>query len=385
MKEPAHSFGWWRGPMFIGLLGGASVIFFSGLAPAGLTVATGLVALGSLSRHRPPPAQPVTEEESPRPSEPAQGAESEALRTLCLHTLPIWCRHLESARAHTETAVAQLTYRFAALVERLDRTVTALRQTSENPEIVGTFERSNVSLQALIESLRATQQGRTTMLQEVRTLTCHNDELKRMAVEVMKVAEQTNLLALNAAIEAARAGDAGRGFAVVADEVRKLSTMSRQTADGMTIKVNAVNAAIAQTFHAAEQAAAEDDEVLGRSDASVHGVLAGFTHIIDELRQSAEATQAEAFGIRREIEDMLVALQFQDRTSQILAQVCGNLSEMEAMITSPESSDPAHAAELDSSAWLARMEQSYAMLEQRLNHIGARDHPFDEQEQITYF
>jgi methyl-accepting chemotaxis protein len=91
--------------------------------------------------------------------------------------------------------------------------------------------------------------------------------------------------------------------------------------------------------------------------------MSTFNCIVDDLVRSAEIMQQEGKGIRNEIEDMLVALQFQDRTSQILAQVSSNLDELKESVG--QGNDNLNAA-----VWLEKMERGYAMLEQRLNHVG---------------
>ncbi len=376
-----------RLPTVIGLVGGGLILAFSGMSIGGTAAAMFMVSSGIASGRWCERTSNMAierirqlEAESARAEQTSQ----EGLSELCLCTLPIWRRHIESARGHTEEAVAELTGRFGTLVQRLDTTVATSRRATENGSIVGIFERSDCTLQEVVDSLRTTQQGRMGMLEEVRALTAYNDELKRMAGDVVKIAEQTNLLALNASIEAARAGDAGRGFAVVAEEVRKLSRLSRETADRMTGKVNGINAAIGQTFSVAEQAADKDAAVLNRSDAAIREVLGGFGRVVEELRHSAAVMQDEGSGIRQEIEEMLVALQFQDRTSQILAQVYGNIGELEEVI-GRLAADEAAIAAIDVSAWLQRMEQSYAMLEQRLNHSGTSDCSRVESNEITFF
>jgi methyl-accepting chemotaxis protein len=313
------------------------------------------------------------------------------LDDLCLEALPIWNRHVETARRQTEEAITSLTNRFAALVQRLETTVSASRQSSGqtgagDSGITNTFGQSEKTLHDVVDALRSTQSSRSSMLNEIRTLTNYTDELKHMAAEVAAIAGQTNLLALNAAIEAARAGEAGRGFAVVADEVRKLSTLSSNTGKNMSDKVGVINDAIAAAFRIAEQSAQEDDGVLSRSESAIQEVLSGFTCMVEELDQSTEVMRNEADGIREEIADMLVALQFQDRTSQILAQVTSNLAQLETTIRErqQERRHGGRLAPIDVRAWLDRMEKNYAMLEQRVNHHGKRADA-DKQAEVTFF
>lgn len=314
---------------------------------------------------------------------PSQPVKIQELETLCLEALPIWSRQVESARAQTEQAVSALSAQFAQLVERLNATI----QTSEtltgshNDDSIGKiFHHAETRLKAVTDSLQKAQIGREQMLGEIRQLTGYTEELKQMAASVAAIAAQTNLLALNAAIEAARAGESGRGFAVVADEVRKLSSISSVTGKEMTDKVNVINNAITGAFKVAEQANVEDEQVLSRANANIDEIMNNFTSLVASLGQSSDILRDEGMGIRGEIEQVLVALQFQDRTSQILSQVRENLNELRTDLESEHANDTG----LDVHAWLARMEQSYAMNDQRVNHSG-EDSGANAQDEITFF
>lgn len=384
-------------PLALALIAGAMLLLSGGVSPStgAMVVAllAGGVGVGYLLKRRVRDIeahygrQALTAEQQQR--EFSQSV-VKGLDELCVIALPIWNRHLETARSQTEEALNALTQRFAALVERLETTLAASRQSSgqgSGHEGVGAvFSRSEQSLTQVVGVLRTTQQGRIAILDEIRTLTHYTEELKGMATEVAAIAGQTNLLALNAAIEAARAGEAGRGFAVVADEVRKLSTLSSNTGQHMTEKVNVINDAITKAFRVAEQSAANDGEVLGQSEASIRLVMRDFTGMVDGLSRSAGIMQEEGVGIRQEIEDMLVALQFQDRTSQMLAQVQGNLTELEKTVRVQQAAGASgeRVAPIDVRAWLDKMERSYAMLEQRINHTGQRTQT-SSQPEITFF
>ncbi|WP_445946916.1 methyl-accepting chemotaxis protein [Shewanella sp.] len=306
---------------------------------------------------------------------------------LCLQVFPIWRRQVETTRVQTETATTDLALSFSNLVERLNHSFSS--STGGNKEkntIESTFDFAEKSLQSVIGSLQTTQHDRAAILDEVRMLTSYTEELKRMAAEVDAIAGQTNLLALNAAIEAARAGEAGRGFAVVADEVRKLSSLSSATGKNMTEKVNVINNAVNNAFAVAEKATLDDDGIMDRAENSIKEVLSSFGTTVKELAQSKSVMQEEGRHIQQEIEKMLVSLQFQDRTSQILAQVNNSMGELSETMEHAHSNQQLGKAfsEKDVSHWLTKMEKGYAMLEQRSNHDSHQEKA-DQVEEITFF
>lgn len=382
-------------PTVMGLLGAISVMIFAGVTLLHALIATSLFVAGIVSGLWANRAQKVqvrcAVQDAVERLQQDSGMTDSAheLENLCLNILPIWNRHIETARSQTEQAISALTDRFAGLVQRLETTVRVSRESSgvgSGGGVMEVFEFSESVLQGILSSLRNTQEGRMAILDEVRVLTSYTEELKEMASEVAKIAGQTNLLALNAAIEAARAGEAGRGFAVVSDEVRNLSTLSSETGKNMTSKVNVINEAIVNAFHIAEQSAAKDEDVLTHSETSIREVMDRFSKVVRSLTDSATVMQEEGEGIRYEIEDMLVELQFQDRTSQILAQVRSNLAEMEESILGQQSDRDAgrEPSGFDVDMWLRRMEQTYAMLDQRLNHSGTATQS-SAQPEITFF
>lgn len=288
--------------------------------------------------------------------------------------LPVWSRHIDTARRHTEEAITALAARFAALVQRLGTAVAASQQTAAGLDgsggdgLVELIHHSQHELGDIVASLKSALQVKNAMLAEITQLAGSVGELRKMLDDVEGIARQIKLLALNAAIEAARAGDAGRGFAVVAQEVRNLSAHSGATVKTMSERMGAISAAMTSTLAASTQFARQDDEVVRAAETAISGVLARFNATTDGLHRSAAILQNESTGIRDEISGMLVSLQFQDRVNQILSHVQHYMDEMHADATG---ADVARAAQ-DMSAWLAEMQDSYTTTEQRVNHVGAR-------------
>ncbi|MEO4030435.1 methyl-accepting chemotaxis protein [Chromobacterium vaccinii] len=213
---------------------------------------------------------------------------------------------------------------------------------------------------------------RQQLIEEVTRLATYSSELLSMADQVGRISNQTNLLALNASIEAARAGEFGRGFAVVADEVRKLSQQSEQTGKQMSEKVVEINGALEQTRQTTTSLGAQDadrgNNALGLLDDSVRD----FSAAAERLAQVNQRMQTEGSRVEKELHASLIALQFQDRVSQIVQHVAQDLKHMLAHLEAVREARRRgeKAPRIEPREWLKRLESTYTTLEQAALHKG---------------
>ncbi|HEX5391798.1 MAG TPA: methyl-accepting chemotaxis protein [Rhodocyclaceae bacterium] len=293
------------------------------------------------------------------------------LDQLCRSVLPIWSGQLEMTRGLTEESIGALTNRFAAMAQRIDTALGASSGKAVDSEVVALLNDSQTELDSIVTSLRSALSMKETLLGQISQLSHFTEELKQMAKEVAEIAKQTNLLALNAAIEAARAGEVGRGFAVVADEVRKLSNMSGETGRKITETVDTVNVAITSTLQLSQQYSAQEEEMATRSEGLIQRIITELRTATADMEASAEALRGESRAVRSDVDDVLVALQFQDRTSQVLSQVRNDLDKLAKHLT--ESGSALRSGHpIDANAWLNELSSTYTTAEQHVVHRGGK-------------
>jgi len=329
-------------------------------------------------------SQPVTPLTEPSLDTSAQQSASTGLEQACDELMPLWLSHLEEVRSQTETAIQDLVNRFSNLIHRLDHAVQASQHASGNGgnQVQQEFAHSRELLEAIVVSLRETNAQKAQTLKMIEALSGDIGQLQSMAVEVSRIADQTNLLALNASIEAARAGESGRGFAVVASEVRQLSHQSGDTGKRIRSLVDQATRSMQNMLGQAQTMSAQDAESVEGAERNIGDVLARLHGITDRMQESTEVLQQESTGIRHEVEDILVSLQFQDRVSQIMTSITGNIRDChEALLVAMDSQGE---QPVDTERLLSAMRQTYTTREQRQSDSGYGQSTASDDD-ITFF
>jgi len=380
--------------MGVGIAGALAILIIGGLATGALVAAILVLALGvvlgflsqSQAAHtlREIEAKAVKALDSQRLEQ--QAAHLGGLDQLCAGVLPVWSGQVEIARGHTEESVTALANRFAAINQRIANTVAA-SQGDSGDSLIALLQENEVELNTIIATLRAALATKDSMLSEISTLSKFTEQLKGMAQNVGDIAKQTNLLALNAAIEAARAGEVGRGFAVVADEVRKLSDLSGGTGKKISETVETVNHAITATLQISQQYAAQDVAMVTQSAEIIQHVVGRTQEAALGLAQSSNALRQETQSIGQEIAEVLVALQFQDRVSQILGHVSQDMGKLKERIVDHEAGLGRGDApdSLDARSWLEELSHTYTVPEQYVVHSGGKAAVAAVSDEITFF
>jgi methyl-accepting chemotaxis protein len=147
--------------------------------------------------------------------------------------------------------------------------------------------------------------------------------------DIQKINKQTSLLAINATIESVRAGEAGRGFQVVASEVKGVSEQVQQLAENMRQQIGTVSRSVSAGYEVLKEVASTDmtrnmvaQEKLSLLMQSMIKQNGEFSRILCE---SASATDAIAITIS----GMVMNMQFQDRSAQVVQNSVDLLGHME--------------------------------------------------------
>jgi methyl-accepting chemotaxis protein len=306
---------------------------------------------------------------------------------------PVWGGHIESSRSQMETAIAELSLRFAGIVDKLGETLqnASMETASQDGQgsdtsLIAVFGRAEQELSEIIQGQKAAMSSMSIMLEKVQGLDRFTSELQNMAHDVAKIAQQSNLLSLNAAIEAARAGDLGRGFAVVAKEFRMLANQSGDTGRNIAAKVGVISAAIAEACDVVRDSVEQRESRVQKTEGTIQHVLTEIREIAGGLERSSELLKVESVAIQSEIGESLVQLQFQDRVSQILNLLHTNIEHWPNYLQRRQEqyAQDGHVPPLDPNEFLDELKKTYVMKDQHVTHDGGTGAP-KEDDEITFF
>ncbi len=300
---------------------------------------------------------------------PAARTESDAIAARLDEASTMWSTHIGTAQEQMRTATDSLLVSFGQILNELDLIVApadaaTAGKSPTSHELDGRaamLSHCEEQLRSLLSNFNGFVESRDLVLGSVRSLSTASKSLATMAEDVGKLARQTNLLSINAAIEAARAGDSGRGFSVVASEVRRLSLESGETGKRIAEGVQQFGARMQQALTDADQHAVRDAASIEKSGHTINEVIADVDTTVSQLNARAAELRARGEAVKAQVEQLMMAFQFQDRVHQILDQVRNSIltSSARLQLAIGEGRAP------DANEWMTLLSAGYTTAEQR--------------------
>ena len=252
---------------------------------------------------------------------------SQAMAARLAEAASTWTAHLGMAQSQMRDATQELLQGFVLILDDLDAILRPAGNGGSGLEAqevdarVAMLQQCEAQLGGLLQTFQGFVESRDQVVGSVRSLTTASGSLSQMAEDVAKLARQTNLLSVNAAIEAARAGPSGRGFSVVAAEVRRLSTESGDTGKRISDQVHTFSSQMQQALAQASAHSVRDAQALKASEATITDVVSQVDSTVSALNERAAELKARSEAVKAQVENLMVAFQFQDRVHQIMDQV----------------------------------------------------------------
>ncbi len=153
-----------------------------------------------------------------------------------------------------------------------------------------------------------------------------------------------------------------KAFADIAPHINMAERQSREINDALSHPVGGVTGLV-QACEQELQPWLQDARLPAEAQAAMGRVLDMVRESISAMAQISKPFQQETLIVAQHVERMYVGFQYQDRISQILALLEGDMGRLLSALTGG-----ADVPEL--SAWLAHLESQYAMAEQHADHKG---------------
>ena len=285
-----------------------------------------------------------------------------------------WTAHVGMAQQQMNAATGQLLDGFHQILAELDHLVLQPDEHCSDDEMTARarmLTQCETRLLGLLQTLDGFVQSRDAVLGSVRALSQASGSLGDMAEDVGKLARQTNLLSINAAIEAARAGESGRGFAVVASEVRRLSSASGETGQRIGSQVQHFSTQMQAALRQADEQAVRGSNAIATSEQTIRAVVADVDGAVAQLHERAADLRQRGEAVKVQVQQLMLAFQFQDRVHQILDQVNGSIHSAVGRLQAAL----ADGRMPDAAEWAALLRTGYTTMEQQALHNGTGQAP----------
>lgn len=283
--------------------------------------------------------------------------------------VPVWSRQMEVTRDAANEGIAQLLATFNDMSGALGLLTDNLSSFSVTARPGATDEAVRAQAPALELLTAASRRAFEQRDAAVAALASCREELlqlQHLAKEVREIARHSRLVAFNASIEANRAGSRTEaGAQAVAGELRTLAGRMASAGEAMQRGVVKVSGIVRVACRDGELHDTSPDELQLEIELRARDALSALLGSLGaSLEGSAQVHQAGQ-ALRDQIDNAFVNFQFGDRVSQMMSIVANDMSNFARWVAANPMATQSDAAE-----WLASLEASYTMEEQRSHHHG---------------
>lgn len=155
-----------------------------------------------------------------------------------------------------------------------------------------------------------------------------------------------------------------QAFADIGPHIDMAERQSHQITDALSQADGGITG-LAQACEAVLSPLLHDSKLPAGGTQAIAQVLDMVRSAVLALENISKPFTRETQLVAQQVERMYVGFQYQDRISQMMALLEGDIARLR------EAMEGRSAEPLDLAAWLERLESQYAMAEQRHNHTGA--------------
>jgi methyl-accepting chemotaxis protein len=282
--------------------------------------------------------------------------------------VPVWSRQLEATRLTADQGLSKLLASFAQMSDSLETLLSgmgAFGATAAPGAGDRAVEAATPQMQALLGASQRAFEQRDAAVAELRRVGEALAELSELATQARTVARHTRLVAFNASIEANRQGTADAGNQAVAGEMRSVADQLARIGESIGRVTASVGEQLVRTRREAEIRDTAPDELQMELERRAREALAAMLASIGASLQTSGAVRDASQALRGQLDEAFVHFQFGDRVSQMLAILANDMNNLAQWIAQ----NP-HPPATEAAQWLARLEASYTMEEQRSEHHG---------------
>jgi methyl-accepting chemotaxis protein len=157
-----------------------------------------------------------------------------------------------------------------------------------------------------------------------------------------------------------------QAFSDIGPHINMAERQSKQINDALAQPIGGVTGLV-EACEKVLQPVLQEGGLTSSSRLAVEQVLEMVRNAVGAMEQISKPFQHETQMVAEQVDRMYMGFQYQDRISQMLALIEGDITRLQEALAG----DAAHIPDL--AAWLVRLESQYAMTEQHQDHRADND------------